>query len=486
MPCLLFRSSSSSSDSGTTLSRTPSVLDLPFLSPPKRVRFPCPFASPELFASTHTTYSQAEYDRTPIEPPSEEERSCTLPGRGERCFDSDGEERSCQDEDDGTEGAGAGRDDGEEVFWEDGQEDEGSDAVEDRESGGRNMFRCWTLDAEDDEEEGGEVEEEGETSDDHREGSFFSLSTIPAAPRSSSERTRNELGPSGSDDSNSLHVLAAPSTLLLRHSASPSSSKRQPPTPGPTRRPSSSCSPTAARRLQWLQTQTESLPTALRDRLLLLASSTSSSPPPSSSVLGSPASPMSLASMSSSSPPNHFSIFSFAARSPPDSEIEDGGDDDAEERTIHSSTPRPASSFPVSLLTDSRRSFQPSTVSDDSEYFPTSSSFPIAISTTSTPPYHRPRHSLHREDSECSSTGSRTTDEIEGFFYSPDCSSASSASDWGMDEGFSTADTSLVASDDGGAVAEWEGLGKELGEIAGGFRVSRWASGGQDRSVGSS
>ena len=40
------------------------------------------------------------------------------------------------------------------------------------------MFRCWTLDAEDDDDEGGEVDEEGETSDDHREGSSI---TLPAA-----------------------------------------------------------------------------------------------------------------------------------------------------------------------------------------------------------------------------------------------------------------------------------------------------------------
>ncbi|WWC88060.1 uncharacterized protein L201_002963 [Kwoniella dendrophila CBS 6074] len=36
--------------------------------------------------STHDTYSHEEYDRTPLEPPSVEERECVLPARGSRCL----------------------------------------------------------------------------------------------------------------------------------------------------------------------------------------------------------------------------------------------------------------------------------------------------------------------------------------------------------------------------------------------------------------
>lgn len=184
---------------------------------------------------------------------------------------------------------------------------------------------------------------------------------------------------------------------------------------------------------------------------------------------------MSLASLCSSPSSTNYSVFSFAPRSPLDLEAEDVVDDDAEERTIHSSTPRPTSSFPVSFLADPHRPTQSTTVSDESEYFSSPTSFPICPTATSPPPRHPERLRIEREDSECSSSaGSRTTDEIEGFFYSPGCSSASSASDWGLEEITVTAETNLVAPDNGKAV-EWEGLGKELGQLAGGFRVSRWA-----------
>ncbi|WVR03705.1 hypothetical protein IAU60_000700 [Kwoniella sp. DSM 27419] len=36
--------------------------------------------------STHDTYSHEEYDRTPLEPPTQAERACVLPERGSRCL----------------------------------------------------------------------------------------------------------------------------------------------------------------------------------------------------------------------------------------------------------------------------------------------------------------------------------------------------------------------------------------------------------------
>ncbi|KAL7424688.1 hypothetical protein Q5752_000372 [Cryptotrichosporon argae] len=40
--------------------------------------------------SYHDTWSATEYDRTPLAPPSELERACTMPARGSRCFSEDG------------------------------------------------------------------------------------------------------------------------------------------------------------------------------------------------------------------------------------------------------------------------------------------------------------------------------------------------------------------------------------------------------------
>lgn len=59
----------------------------------KRVRFPgCPEATGEVaLCSLYPTWSRSEYDRSPLEPPSEEEKACKMPERGSRCL-SDPEE----------------------------------------------------------------------------------------------------------------------------------------------------------------------------------------------------------------------------------------------------------------------------------------------------------------------------------------------------------------------------------------------------------
>ena len=349
------------------------------------------------------------------------------------------------------------------------------------------MFRCWTRSTDEEEEEDAEeseVEEEGETSDDPSAGESQNRPT-----QSPESRPAGHHKPDESLARRMAHTqlfltrlpvsssVTASSPVSLRRSPTMSSTKRRPPTPVPTRRPSSSCSPTTSRRLQWLQTQTESLPSALRDRLLLLASSTDS--PAASPTSESPASPIiSVAS----SPPNSFSLFTFARSTTipaPDSETDDGADEDAEERTLHSSTPRPVSSFPVSYLAErALTSISAPTSSHAPE--PRSSYFP-----TTPPSFRSVRHPIEREDSECSS--SNTTDELEGYFHSPTCSSASSASDWGMEDLMATGDSTLVESDEGGhPIERWEGLGKDLGLLssvgggAGGFRVSRWAEVGRE------
>ncbi|KAJ9091038.1 hypothetical protein QFC19_009275 [Naganishia cerealis] len=53
----------------------------------RRVHFPvCPGGSGEMaLCALYPTYSATDYDRTPLEPPSEEERSCRMPERGSRC-----------------------------------------------------------------------------------------------------------------------------------------------------------------------------------------------------------------------------------------------------------------------------------------------------------------------------------------------------------------------------------------------------------------
>jgi len=65
--------------------------------------------------SVHLTYSPSEYDRTPLDPPTAEERACSLPDRGSRVFadvvvdgvvtPSHDDENAHDDEDDDDDGA---------------------------------------------------------------------------------------------------------------------------------------------------------------------------------------------------------------------------------------------------------------------------------------------------------------------------------------------------------------------------------------------
>ncbi|BEJ16908.1 hypothetical protein CspHIS471_0603090 [Cutaneotrichosporon sp. HIS471] len=49
------------------------------------------------------TYAIDEYDRTPLAPPSEQERACTMPSRGSRCLSFDGLHEEDVDDDDTTD-----------------------------------------------------------------------------------------------------------------------------------------------------------------------------------------------------------------------------------------------------------------------------------------------------------------------------------------------------------------------------------------------
>lgn len=84
---IFLRWSTSSLDALLLQEEIPSSLDT-LADGHKRVRFPmCPERMGEVaLCSLYPTWSPSEYDRTPLEPPSEEEKACKMPERGSRCL----------------------------------------------------------------------------------------------------------------------------------------------------------------------------------------------------------------------------------------------------------------------------------------------------------------------------------------------------------------------------------------------------------------
>jgi hypothetical protein len=141
--------------------------------------------------STHQTYSQQEYDRTPIDPTGEGS-SCRLPGRGERCFDSDGQDTECSREDEDDDDQAEEDADDSEIFRT-------SSLDLDESEPSTSMFRCYTrsvddsLDDEDEDDEDGEIQEEGETSDDPSASESLSQTLICYRVRTPLSREREEI-----------------------------------------------------------------------------------------------------------------------------------------------------------------------------------------------------------------------------------------------------------------------------------------------------